>query len=412
MNHTVVFIVLAVNFLEWLEFSLYLYMAKSVFAVEFFPHSSGSLMLTFAVFAGAYLARPLGGWLFGRIADLKGRRQPMMFTAALMGFATFGICLLPGYAQIGSLATWLLLFCRILQGLALGGEINTSAMFTIEHHPNNPLLAGSLVAAFGALGMFFGGVFAALIQWGDVPGLWRVVFAGIGIISLGVCRLRKQLSESPEFKAHAYAPNTSTSLLKTHWRGMVNIAAVALFVSVTVYLCNIFWLAFATQLSIWTSVQCAWIAAFAQLGSAMFALPIARFSRPEHGIKLLQLGMLVIILAAPALFYFTHYANKPGIILGLMGYMLANGLLCASFYYFLYQQLPTHVRCRGVSIIWALAASLGALTLPIAQQAVFTNHLYWAPGFMVSAIVLSTLLIIRINLKKSQKTSEFQALYD
>lgn len=393
MKRPIVLTVLAVNFLEWLEFSLYLYMAKSVFAREFFPSSSHSLMLTFAVFAAGYLARPLGGWVFGRAADLNGRRKPMMLTAGLMGMAMLGICLLPGYALIGAVATWLLLLFRLLQGLALGGEINTSAIYMIEHHNKNPMLAGSLVATFGALGMFFGGVLAALIQYSDVGWLWRVVFAAVGCISLWVSSLRKQLSESPEFDGRQNL--TVKALWQRHWQGMVNIAAVGAFVSVTVYICNIFWLAFAAQLQMWPNVLCVWIAAFAQLGSALIAIPIARAAEPRQGQQLLQLSMLTIAISAPLLFYFTLHKLSFGIWLGLSGYVVGNGLLCASFYYFLYQQLPTQYRCRGTSIIWALAASIGALALPIAQQAVAASHLYWVPGVIVSGVSLSALVIIR-----------------
>lgn len=145
-------------FFEWLDFSLYLYLARSVFAKEFFPASNYSLMLSFALFAAAYFARPLGGWLFGRAADLNGRRHPMLLSAALMGMATLGICLLPNYQQIGLAATWGLLLLRIAQALALGGEINTSAMFLVEHYRRKPLIAGGLVAVSSALGMFMGGL--------------------------------------------------------------------------------------------------------------------------------------------------------------------------------------------------------------------------------------------------------------
>ncbi len=233
MKRAIVTIVLAINFIEWLEFSLYLYMAKSIFADVFFPPSSHSLSLTFAIFAAAYLARPVGGWLFGKAADLHGRKKPMILTAGLMGSATLGLCLLPGYEHIGILSTWLLLCFRILQGLALGGEINTSAMFIIEHHTHKPLVVGSLVAAFGALGMFMGGALAAIIQTSSNPHLWRYLFAAVGILSLGICRLRKKLLESPEFTSNQ--PMSLKQIFANYWRKIINISAVAVFVSTTVY---------------------------------------------------------------------------------------------------------------------------------------------------------------------------------
>ncbi|KTC85025.1 MFS transporter [Legionella brunensis] len=398
MKRSALVLVLALVFLEWLDFTLYLYLAKSVFAKEFFPASNYSLLLSFALFAGAYFARPVGGWLFGREADLNGRRVPMVFSAALMGIATLGICILPSYSQIGIWATWGLLLLRIAQALAIGGEINTSAMFLVEHHPHKPLMAGGMVAASGALGMFVGGAFASILQTMNFHNAWRVVFAIVGSVSLWVCRLRKQLAESPEFQKSQ--PKEATPWQK-HWRGLLNIAAMGTFVSVMVYICNIFWVSFAIDNQLMTKVQCAWIGSLAQFSSAMLALPIAYFSQPKHAYRLVQASMVVLIIAAPLLFYWTAYHDKIGVMLSLLGYVLANGLLCAALYYFLYLQLPSRYRCRGVSTVWALAASIGAISLPVAEQAKMAGAI-WAPGLFVSiaAILCLTLLALSNQAKK------------
>lgn len=391
MKKSGLFLVLALVFLEWLDFSLYLYLAKSVFADSFFPPSSYSLTLSFALFAAAYFARPVGGWLFGREADLSGRRNPMVFSAALMGLATLGICVLPGYAQLGIWATWGLLILRVAQGLALGGEINTSAMFLVEHHPNKPLVAGSLVAASGALGMFMGGATATLLQYSELPWAWRLVFALVAIISLWVCRLRKRLSESPEFQKNQ---RSVKSLWQSHWRGVLNIAVAGAFVSVTVYMCNVYWVSFAIDKQVWSKTQCAWIGSLAQLLSALLALPIAYFSKPKYAYRLMQTSMLIISLAAPLLFYFTMHYMIIGILLAVLSYAFANALLCASLYYFLYLQLPAQYRCRGVSTVWAIAASFGAVSLPVAEQVVNLGAL-WFPGFLVSTVAILSVVFLR-----------------
>lgn len=395
MKRSAFFIVLAMVFLEWLDFSLYLYLAKAVFAAEFFPVSTHSLMLTFALFAAAYLARPLGGWLFGREADKNGRRKPMVFSAALMGLATLGICLLPGYAKWGVAATWCLLVLRLLQGLALGGEVNTSAMFLVEHTPQKPLYAGSLVAASGAAGMFTGGALAAFIQFTDVSWMWRIVFALVGVLSLWVCRLRKQLSESPEFKK-MYSAKIER-VWRLHWRGLLNIAALGAFVSVTVYLCNVFWLSFAMEQQVWDKVTCAWIGSFAQLSSALLALPIAFLTKPARARQLLRGSMILLACVAPVLFFATAQIIKPLILVSLMGYVIVNGLICSAMYYFLYQQLPAEYRCWGVSTIWAMAASIGAASLPFAEHMVSKAEIYWLPGVLVSFVALTAFFVLRLN---------------
>ena len=401
-------IVLAMIFLEWLDFTLYIYLAKAVFSVQFFPHSNHSLMLTFALFAVAYLARPLGGWLFGQRADLKGRRNPMVFSAALMGIATLGICLLPGYDAWGYAATWSLLLLRFAQGLALGGEINTSGMFLIEHAPKQPVLAGSYVAASGALGMFAGGMLSALIQNIANASAWRVVFATVGIFSLGVCRLRKQLTESPEFAPKP--PMPFSTFWQHHKPGLINIAILGAFVSVTVYLCNAYWIAFASSYHLWSNTQCAWIGALCQCASAALAIPIARRATERACEHLLKSSMLLIAMVAPALFYATATGHFFWVVLALAGYVLTNALICSSLFYFLYRQLPAQYRCRGVSTLWALAASLGAVFLPLAEYIVSHYNAYWFPGLLVSLTALSAWQMIRSHTSNIELTPQLTSV--
>ena len=335
MKRTALYLVLSLVCLEWLDFSLYLYLAKAVFAKDFFPASNYSLMLSFALFGAAYIARPLGGWLFGRQADLTGRRKPMVFSAALMGVATLGICVLPTFNEIGQLATWSLLLMRVLQGIALGGEVNTSAMFLVEHHPTHPLVAGSLVAASGALGMFIGGALAALVQYAQIPWLWRLIFAIVGVVSIGICVKRNQLQESPEFAAQRLGPMQG---VWHHWRGLINIAAVGAYIAVTVYLCNVFWVSYAIDKQLWSPIQGSCIGAIAQFSSALLAIPIARLCKREWSAHLLKLSMLTTVFSAPLLFYATEQHWVHIALLCLLGYIIANALLCSSMYYFFYLQ--------------------------------------------------------------------------
>lgn len=391
MNKKALLVVVALVFLEWLDFSLYLYLAKSVFAQKFFPPSDYSLVLSFALFATAFLARPLGGWFFGRSADSHGRRTPLIISAAMMGLATIAIALLPGYEIIGVAATWGLLALRIAQGLALGGEINNSAMFLVEHQSRNPLAAGSLIAASGAAGMFVGGATAALLQTLQIDGLWRIIFIVVGCLSLWVCSLRKKLKESPEF----ISDHTSIKqIISEQWRGILNIVIAGIFVSVTVYVCNAYWVSYATDEGIWSPAGCAWAGSIAQLCSALLALPIARIVSPAKVLILFRGSMLFAIVGAPLLFLFTAKSFIPGILLGLGFYVLTNALLCSALYYFLYLQLPAKYRCRGVSTVWAIAASVGAISLPLVEQANLL-HMPWIAPLWVSVIALLGYCILK-----------------
>lgn len=143
--------------LEWYDFSLYAYLA-GIFARIFF-HSLPNLglLLSYSVFAIGYLARPLGAVLFGYLGDTQGRKKALSLSVLLMAIATCGIGLLPNYAAIGISAAFLLLFFRLLQGIAVGGEAFGSACFIVESIPSNKTgFFSSLIWASSVIGMLFG----------------------------------------------------------------------------------------------------------------------------------------------------------------------------------------------------------------------------------------------------------------
>ncbi|ABB08349.1 MULTISPECIES: MFS family transporter [Burkholderia] len=191
------------NLVEWFDFYIYSFCAL-YFAPAFFPsgNTTTQLLNTAGVFAAGFLMRPIGGWLFGRIADRHGRRNAMMISVLMMCGGSLVIAVLPTYAQIGALAPALLLVARLFQGLSVGGEYGTSATYMSE------------VALKGRRGFFasfqyvtlIGGQLCALLvlvilqqtlsadelkAWG-----WRIPFvvgAAAALISL---YLRKSLDET------------------------------------------------------------------------------------------------------------------------------------------------------------------------------------------------------------------------
>src|SRR5262247_957137 len=121
------------NLVEWYDF--YAYAAFALyFAGDFFPHSDPVVQQLNAalLFAAGFLVRPLGGWMFGYLADHYGRRNALMLSVALMCFGSLMIAVTPTYQTIGLAAPFLLAFARIIQGLSLGGEYGTSATYLTE----------------------------------------------------------------------------------------------------------------------------------------------------------------------------------------------------------------------------------------------------------------------------------------
>ncbi|HEV7834696.1 MAG TPA: MFS transporter, partial [Caballeronia sp.] len=121
------------NLVEWFDFYIYSFLAL-YFAPAFFPSGNPTTQLlnTAGVFAAGFLMRPIGGWMFGRIADKHGRRTSMMISVLMMCAGSLVICFLPTYASIGAWAPFFLLIARLFQGLSVGGEYGTSATYMSE----------------------------------------------------------------------------------------------------------------------------------------------------------------------------------------------------------------------------------------------------------------------------------------
>ena len=121
------------NLVEWYDFYAYAF-TSIYFASTFFPSgdATSQLLATAGIFAAGFFMRPLGGWLFGWLADTHGRRLSMMVSVLMMCAGSLMIALLPGYATIGIAAPALLLVARLIQGLSVGGEYGTTATYMSE----------------------------------------------------------------------------------------------------------------------------------------------------------------------------------------------------------------------------------------------------------------------------------------
>ncbi len=194
--------------LEWYDFFIYGTAAALVFNKLFFPSFEPLVgtLLAFATYAVGFIARPLGGVVFGHYGDRLGRKNVLVVTLLLMGIATFAIGLLPTHATIGVWAPILLVALRFLQGLGLGGEWGGAVLMTLESGdtkrrglnaswpqvgvPIGLLLANGVLSLMGAVTSD-----AAFLSWG-----WRVPFLLSGVLVLVGLWIRLTIAESPLFR--------------------------------------------------------------------------------------------------------------------------------------------------------------------------------------------------------------------
>jgi metabolite-proton symporter len=196
------------NLVEWYDFYVYSFTAL-YFASEFFPKGDQTTQLLDAagVFAAGFLMRPIGSWLFGRIADKRGRRASMMIAVSLMCSGSLLVAILPTYATAGIAAPILLLFARLLQGLSVGGEYGTSATYMSEValHKHRGFLAsfqyvtligGQLLAVLVLVIMQQFLTTEELKSWG-----WRIPFVIGGLAAVVSFFLRRSLVETTSAEA-------------------------------------------------------------------------------------------------------------------------------------------------------------------------------------------------------------------
>lgn len=193
--------------LEFYDFVIFVFFA-AVIGKQFFPSDAPEWLRqfqTYGIFAAGYLARPLGGIVMAHFGDRLGRKRMFSFSIILMAAPTLAMGLLPTYGQIGAGAPLLLLLMRILQGVAVGGEVPGAWVFVAEHAPHHKVgYALSILTSGLNLGILLGSLTATLIHgllddaavaaWG-----WRVAFIAGGLFGLLSAFLRRWLEETPVF---------------------------------------------------------------------------------------------------------------------------------------------------------------------------------------------------------------------
>jgi MFS transporter, MHS family, proline/betaine transporter len=391
------------NILEWYDFAVYGYFAP-IIASHFFPSDdpTASLIATFGVFAAGYMARPIGGAIFGHIGDIYGRKLVLTLSVGLMGISTFLIGVLPDHAAIGVSASILLLILRLLQGLSVGGEFTGSIVFLVENaRENRRGLTGSW-ANFGAiLGFLIGsGIGAAcailltqeqLDAWG-----WRVPFlVGILIAFVGMY-IRHNLTEIPlEETDRDRTESPALTAVKTEWPTMLRIGGLILmanvgfylmFVYMTTYLSEIIHVDMSTALEI--NTLC--------LAVILLLIPVGGYLSDKFGRRpiLLAASLSLLVFSYP-LMALIHHQNMWMILAGQMGFAILIGLSFGVNPAALVEMVPARIRCSTLSIAYnACLAIFGGTTPLVATYLIHRTNDDLTPAYMVMAVAAVTTLVV------------------
>lgn len=394
--------------LEWYDFSLYATATALVFNQVMFPTSDPAVgtILAFGTFAIGFLARPLGGVIFGHFGDRLGRKKILVVTLVLMGTATTLIGLLPTYATAGLLAPALLILLRILQGLGAGAEFGGAAILSVEHaHPEARGVQGS----WTVVGVFAGLVlasltFTALLQMPEEAFLswgWRLPFlASVLIVAVGLV-IRLRVAESPEFtemkKAEAVKTFPLATLVREQKKPLAVVMASQAGQSGVSYVYLTFIIAYATQ-QLDVSPSIATIAVSCAAVTAIITMPLFGALSDRIGRRTVILGGM--LFSAAFAFPFFAIANLGTDLAVIVAMVLGVGLGSAAMlgpspaYYT--ELFPPQVRYSGLGLGREVAGAVSGGFAPMAAAALVmqSGGASWPVALMLVALTLITGVVV------------------
>jgi len=394
--------------IEWYDFLIYVTAASLVFNKQFFPTTNpltGTLLSIGTTGVGFY-ARPIGAVILSHFGDRLGRKSMLILTLVSMGVATTVVGLLPTYASIGVAAPILLVLCRLVQGIAVGGEWGGAVLMTTEHSP--PLkrgFYGSMVQIGFPLGMALGTVSFFLLAylsdeqftaWG-----WRIPFiASAALVVVGVF-IRLRIGETPDFKnvvregMVARFPVLNTIL--HHPKDLIIGLGARITEISWIYVITIFGLNYAVQtLGLSRNLVLGAIA----LGAAceLITIPLCGHLSDLVGRRpVYLLGCIAAILLSFPIFWGIESHDPTIVVLAfVVGMSVGHGVMYGVQASFLSEMFPANLRYSGASLGYQIAAPIGGGLVPLAAAwMVGLNHgATWPVSLLMIAIAALTIVAV------------------
>lgn len=390
--------------IEFYDFFIYGTAAALVFPTVFFPAlgAAAGTVASFATFAVAFLARPLGAVLFGHFGDRLGRKRTLISTLLLMGVATFMIGLLPSAATIGVAAPIILVALRFAQGLAVGGEWAGATLLAAEYAPAHrrglygvfpqvgPALAFALSSAtFLAVNLFVGETSQAFVTWG-----WRVPFLLSALLVMVGLYVRLKVEETPMFEAASATTTRSAPLVEAfrhQWREILVAAGALSMLFAFFYIGTAYLTAYGAAT---VGLSRAEVLTVGLVASLVFGATIIVSGVCSDRVGRRRVLMVSCALSVPwalVLFPIIDSGGPVGFALGLFGTLAIFGVSYGPAGALLPEMFATEYRYTGAGMAYNLAGVVGGATAPILAAQLTVSHGSGAVGWMLAGFGLLSL---------------------
>ncbi|BBG01880.1 MULTISPECIES: MFS transporter [Pseudonocardia] len=389
---------------EFYDFAVYA-LVVPIIAVAFFPpgDAGAAVLASLAVYGVAFVARPLGGIVFGRLGDRLGRRRVLTLVLTLIGLSTALIGLLPTYGQIGLLAPVLLVVLRLLQGLSAGGEVTSATSFALEHAPPGRRSSWiTIVIAMSAVASVIGllvvlGVAALLTEEQFTTWGWRIPFLIALPLSLIGLWIRLRTEESPEFERAREARDLSRTPLRDALQQHGTAVWYAVALSATSAL-SFYYLVgyFPTFLQLTAGLSR--IQALTANGAALVVFVVALCAAGVAGDRvgrrpMIRWGSVLLAVVAVPAFLLASSGSVAGALAGQVLLAAALGVFGGGSYTALLEVFPTRTRLSGAALGYNIGyAVLGGTAPLLAATLVTVTGFVAAPGMYLAVVALLALV--------------------
>lgn len=398
--------------LEWYDFSVYVYFAIFI-AKNFFPEENKylGLILTYSVFAIGYLMRPIGGLLFGHFGDRYGRNSTFVATIMLMSVATVLIGFLPTYAHIGIMAPCLLLLLRLVQGMAIGGEmIGTLTYFYEVTAEKKRGFVTTLIWCGSGLGILLGSITstvllhfisdAQMLSWGwRLPFLFGVITGIVGYL------LRRQAAESIVFLAlkqkNQLAKFPIITIFREHKIQLLKIFIIFIPGAIAFYLIFVFMPTYMSKFIGLSLAAASSVTTYILIFFDVFT-PFLGWLSDKVGRKLLLTsGLIGLIVFTLPLYYLLQHGTLLSLIVTQFIFAILIAFYSSALIAFSLELVPTKIRFSIMGLSYNACYSIFGGTTPlVATYLIYQSGSNLFPAFYLIITAAITLITVFFSNQK------------